>query len=37
MFERSDLKTRAKLAMKRNYWGCVIAPVLSYKEAEDHF
>ena len=29
MFERSDLKTRAKLAMKRNYWGCVIAPVLA--------
>lgn len=28
MFERSDLKTRAKLALKRNYWGCVIAPVL---------
>lgn len=28
MFERSDLKTRAKLALTRNYWGCVIAPVL---------
>ena len=28
MFERSDLKTRAKLALKRNYLGCVIAPVL---------
>ena len=28
MFERSDLKARAKLALKRNYWGCVIASVL---------
>lgn len=28
MFERSDLKARAKLALKRNYWGCVIDPLL---------